>query len=154
MTIVPMHDLERATALLHDPDAIDAHWNNIMQCYWNGDIHDHQFTAADLYDHLGFDQWGGHMTSHVIQFLYEIPGLEKSPKWKHGLLRSLPPVHQLLPTKDIFYMLEPVPMEEQTYGGNYAITKELPCQMKVDTDEKLVLWHLWQLQCMKADDSN
>ncbi|EUC55210.1 hypothetical protein RSOL_100940, partial [Rhizoctonia solani AG-3 Rhs1AP] len=67
-------------------------------------------------------------------------------------------------------MLEPVPMEEQTYGGNYAITKELPRQMKVDTDEKLVLWarnrmgpwtgdsltiqRLRHLQRMKADDSN
>ncbi|KEP45848.1 hypothetical protein V565_236600 [Rhizoctonia solani 123E] len=170
MTIVPMRDSERATALLRDPDAIDAHWNNITQRYRNGDIHDHQLTAADLYDHPGFNQWGDRMASNVIQFLYEIPGLEKSLKRKHGLLRPLPPVHQLLPTKDIFHMLEPVPMEEQTYGGNYAITKELPRQMKVDTDEKLVLWarnrmgpwtgdsltiqRLRHLQRMKADDSN
>ncbi|KDN40896.1 hypothetical protein RSAG8_07764, partial [Rhizoctonia solani AG-8 WAC10335] len=123
MTIVPMRDSERATAhaLLRDPNAINTHWNDIMQRYRNGDIHDHQLTSADLYNYPGFDQWGDRMASNVIQFLYEIPGLEKSPKRKHGLLQPLPPVHQLLPTKDIFYMLEPVPMEEQSYGGNYGV---------------------------------
>ncbi|KEP45875.1 hypothetical protein V565_234490, partial [Rhizoctonia solani 123E] len=170
MTVVPMRDSERVTALLRDPDAIDAHWANITQRYRSGNIYDHQLTAADLYDHPGFSHWGDRMTSNVLQFLYETPGLEKSPKRKHGLLRPLPPVHQLPPTKDIFYMLEPVPMEEQSYGGNYGITKELPRQLKADTDEKLVLcartrmgpWtgdsltiqRLRQLQRMKANDSN
>ncbi|KAG8687591.1 hypothetical protein FRC11_006934, partial [Ceratobasidium sp. 423] len=170
MTIVPMRDSERATALLRDPDAITEHWNGITQRYRGGDIRNHQLKAADLYNHPGFDQWGRRMTSNIVQFLYEVPGLEKSPKRKHKLLQPLDPVHQLPPTMDRFHMLQPVPMEEQSHGGNYGITKELPRQMKIDTDEKLVKWartrtgawvgdsltinRLRQLQRMKADDSN
>ncbi|CAE6447780.1 unnamed protein product [Rhizoctonia solani] len=170
ITIVPMRNKELAIALLRNPNAITDHWASITQRYRSGDIRQYQLRASDLFNHPGFQQWGKRMTSNIIYYLFEIPGLQKSEKRKHRLLQPLDPVHQLSLTKDIFYMAEPVPMEEQTYGGNYSITKEVPRQMKIDTDEKLFEWALehmgaWggdvltinrlrHLQRMKADDSS
>ncbi|KAJ1302285.1 hypothetical protein OPQ81_001102 [Rhizoctonia solani] len=149
MVIVPIHGSDCATKLLHTPDALKGHWHDITLCYQRGNIHNYQLTPPDLFSNPGFDQWGHHMMSNTTQF--QIPGLEKSWKQKNKLLQPLPPVQQLSPTKDKFFMLEPVPFDEQMYGCNYEITKELPHQMKVDMDEKLVNWASIQMRPWVGD---
>ncbi|KAF8597806.1 hypothetical protein BDV93DRAFT_401678, partial [Ceratobasidium sp. AG-I] len=81
--------------------------------------------------------------SNVICFLFAIPALKDSPKRVDPLLLELPPVHQLPHGKEHItrqYMLETVPMEEQSYSGNYAVTKRILRQLGIDSDERQFEW--------------
>lgn len=127
MTIVPLHDSLRAIAVLRNSEVLEQHWTRITSLYRQNRMP--QFAGDHIFELVGFQTWGKRMVSDLLDFLFAVPGLEKSSKRKHKLLAPMEPVHQLPYGPDHvtrFYMLESMPMEEQTYGGNYAITKEVP----------------------------
>ncbi|KAF8600639.1 hypothetical protein BDV93DRAFT_446968 [Ceratobasidium sp. AG-I] len=141
MTIIPMRDVLRSKSLLRNSDLWEQHRQQIISLYRSNRMP--QFSAEDVFQLSGFLNERQRNISNVLDILFGIPLLKDSTKRTHALLVGLPPVHQLPYGKEHItrqFMLETVPMEEQSYVGNYAITKEILRQLGIDSDEKLFEW--------------
>ncbi|EUC67568.1 hypothetical protein RSOL_561780, partial [Rhizoctonia solani AG-3 Rhs1AP] len=152
ITIIPMRNIELALRLLRNADMWETHRANLVTLYRQGKAP--QLTGDSIANMPSFLNTSPRTISNILRFLLDIPALRQSSKAKHPLLAALPPVHKLPCGPDHishYHMLETVPMEEQTYGGNYALMKEIPRQLGIDTPEKRFLWAKGGLYPFKGD---
>ncbi|KAF8593811.1 hypothetical protein BDV93DRAFT_460269 [Ceratobasidium sp. AG-I] len=139
ITMMPLRDPVRAAKLLWDPELWDKHRLHIAKMYHNNTMR--HFSAQDLFALPGFLCDRERTISNILCFLFETP--LKSKKRQHKLLAELPPVCQLPygPSHcNQQYMLQSIPQEEASYGGNYAITQEVPRQLGLESDEDKEEW--------------
>lgn len=147
ITMLPMRNPERACLLLRNPTLWDDHMKRIIRLYRQNKMQ--HLTPSDIISHPGFVGERQRMLSNIIRFLFDIPAIKQSKSVKesgkrfHELITELKPVRQLPwgpEHRNKQYMLQTIPQEEATYGGNYAITKEAPRQLGITTDEELEHW--------------
>ncbi|KAF8593162.1 hypothetical protein BDV93DRAFT_395927, partial [Ceratobasidium sp. AG-I] len=147
MTMLPLRDPVRAEQLLRNPTLWREQKEKVTGMYQQNTMP--HLKPQDLYAMPGFLSERERTISNVVGFLFDIPQVKQSKQVKdsgkrhHKLLAEAPPVHQLphgLEHRNRQYMLQSVPQEEATYGGNYALTKEAPRQLGIDSEEAQENW--------------
>ncbi|QRV74650.1 hypothetical protein RhiJN_02665 [Ceratobasidium sp. AG-Ba] len=177
MTMMPLRDSVRAAAILRNPQLWADKKAELTRMYRSSQMR--HLKAADIYAMDGFIHERERTISNLICFLFDTPtirhnkDIKKSGKRDHAQLAEMNPVCQVPygpEHRNRQYMLRSIPQEEASYGGNYVLTREVPRQLGILSDEALETWarnqrtpwlgdmltilRLRMLALMKAEDLN